>query len=124
MDIRLHCEDAAMALVDQIPGAHQTDAWFYESSEMGALVRRFRSAVEAQDLPFKGSAYSQPLISRTARPEHIEAGTGGHALACSRTGDGDALEREWAPALHRVLPSPATSLRDVPSLWPHRRWCP
>ncbi len=60
MDIRLYYEEAALALVDHVPAAHQSDAWFYESTEMGALLGRFRSAVEAQDPPFKGSAYLFP----------------------------------------------------------------
>ena len=60
MDIRCYYEEAALALVDHVPGAHQSDAWFYESTEMGALLQRFKDRVESQDPPFKGSPYLLP----------------------------------------------------------------
>jgi hypothetical protein len=60
MDIRLYYEEAAIALVDHVPGAHQTDAWFYAETEMGRLLRRFKAAVEQQDPPFPASAYLFP----------------------------------------------------------------
>ena len=64
MDIRLYYEEAAIALVDHVPAAHQTDAWFYESTQIGALLRRFRAAVETQDPPFKGSTYLFPTYQQ------------------------------------------------------------
>ncbi len=64
MDIRLYYEEAALALSDHVPGAHQSDAWFYESTEMGRLVRRFKEAVEAQDPPFKGGPFLLPTYQQ------------------------------------------------------------
>ena len=69
MDIRLYYEEAALALTDHVPGAHQSDAWFYESTEMGRLARRFKETVETQDPPFKGGpfllpTYQQPTPNR------------------------------------------------------------
>lgn len=60
MDIRLYYEEAALALTDQVPAARQADAWFYRSTEMGMLLRRFKEQVESQDPPFKGIAYLLP----------------------------------------------------------------
>jgi hypothetical protein len=59
-DIRAYYEEAALALIDHVPGAHQSDAWFYGSTEMGALLRRFQATVEAQDPPFAGGLYLRP----------------------------------------------------------------
>ena len=64
MDIRLYYEEAALALADHVPGAHQSDAWFYESTEMGSLLRRFQAVVEAQDPPFKGGPYLLPAYQQ------------------------------------------------------------
>jgi len=64
MDIRLFYEEAAFALADDLPGAHQTDAWFYESTEMGRLLRRFQVVVESQDPPFGGAAYLLPAYQQ------------------------------------------------------------
>jgi hypothetical protein len=66
MDIRLYYEEAAFALADHVPGAHQSDAWFYEATEMGALLRRFKERVEAQDPPFPGGAYLLPVYQQDA----------------------------------------------------------
>ena len=60
MDIRLYYEEVALALADHVPAAHQVDAWFYGSTEMGALLRRFKTRVEGQDPPFKGALYLLP----------------------------------------------------------------
>lgn len=60
MDIRLYYEEAAAALAGHVPGAHQSDAWFYGSTEMGALLRRFQARVAAQDPPFKGAPFLLP----------------------------------------------------------------
>jgi hypothetical protein len=60
MDIRLYYEEAALALADHVPAAHQSDVWFYQSTAMGELLRRFKHSVESQDPPFKASGYIIP----------------------------------------------------------------
>jgi hypothetical protein len=64
MDIRLYYEEAALALVDHVPAAHQTDAWYYGSTAMGQLLRRFKEVVDAQDPPFPGGAYLLPVYQQ------------------------------------------------------------
>ena len=64
MDVRLYYEEAALALAEHTPGARQTDAWFYESTEMGKLLRRFAATVVEQDPPFKGGAYLLPMYQQ------------------------------------------------------------
>ena len=66
MDIRLYYEEAALALADHVPGAHQSDAWFYQSTEMGRLLRRFQATVKAQNPPFKGGPYLLPMYQQPA----------------------------------------------------------
>jgi hypothetical protein len=61
MDIRLYYEEAAMALVDHVPAAHQSDSWFYARTEMGALLRRFAARVATQDPPFKAAGFLIPM---------------------------------------------------------------
>lgn len=64
MDIRLYYEEAALALVDHVPAARQTDSWFYSQTEMGQLLGRFADVVGEQDPPFEGGAYLFPMNQR------------------------------------------------------------
>ena len=39
-DVRGYYEEAAMAMADQVPGAHQAEAWFFLKTAAGDAVRR------------------------------------------------------------------------------------
>lgn len=44
-DVRAYFEEAALALVDHVPAARQSDAWFFTRTEAGQLVRAAQRAV-------------------------------------------------------------------------------
>lgn len=46
-DIRAYYEEAALALVDHVPGARQAESWFYRSTDTGALIRAVRDALNS-----------------------------------------------------------------------------
>lgn len=53
LDIRAYYEEAALELADgPPPGGRAAEAWFYESTEAGAIVLAARAAIKAQDAPF------------------------------------------------------------------------
>ena len=46
-DIRAYYEEAALALVDHVPGARQAESWFYRSTATGAALRAARDALKS-----------------------------------------------------------------------------
>jgi hypothetical protein len=51
LDVRAYYEEAALALVDHVPGARRAESWFYTATETGAVLRRARAAIRAADGP-------------------------------------------------------------------------
>ncbi len=46
-DIRAYYEEAALALLDSVPGARQAESWFYRCTAAGAVVKAARDALKA-----------------------------------------------------------------------------
>lgn len=65
MDIRIYYEEAALALVDHVPAARSTEAWFYQRTETGQLLRNvvriLRDTGQEQDLDMLALYYIVPL---------------------------------------------------------------
>jgi hypothetical protein len=49
MDIRIYYEEAAIALSDHVPAARAADAWFFQSTEAGRLMRKVREVIALAD---------------------------------------------------------------------------
>ncbi len=45
LDIRAYYEEAALALVDHVPGARQAESWFFRKTETGAALKRAQIAL-------------------------------------------------------------------------------
>lgn len=61
-DVRAYFEEAALALVDHVPEARQSDAWFFTRTEAGRLVRQAQQAVRATGAPQPEWFYLVPQI--------------------------------------------------------------
>jgi hypothetical protein len=59
-DIRAYYEEAALALVDHVPAARQTESWFYRSTVTGEVLRAARDALRAADAPGLVTGYLLP----------------------------------------------------------------
>jgi hypothetical protein len=59
-DVRAYYEEAALALVDHVPGARQAESWFYRSTETGAVLRAARDALKAAGAPALVTGYLMP----------------------------------------------------------------
>ena len=46
-DVRAYYEEAALALSDHVPGARQVEAWFYNQTQTGPIIRAAARALEA-----------------------------------------------------------------------------
>ena len=60
MDIRAYYEEAALGLSDHVPAARASETWYYQSTQMGELVRRYLAAVKDADPPFPWKFYVVP----------------------------------------------------------------
>jgi D-proline reductase (dithiol) PrdB len=65
MDIRMYYEQAALGLSEHVPAARATEAWFYQSTETGKLLREvvavLRSSDQERGLSPNGLYYIVPL---------------------------------------------------------------
>jgi hypothetical protein len=52
LDLRSYYEEAALALVDGVPGAGAAEAWFYGTTATGAALRAARDRMREADAPF------------------------------------------------------------------------
>ena len=48
-DVRAYYEEAALALVEHVPGARQAESWFFRSTEAGRLLRAVREKLRDAD---------------------------------------------------------------------------
>ena len=51
LDIRAYYEEAALALVDHVPGARQAEAWIYQTTQTGAILRQAQRIMREADAP-------------------------------------------------------------------------
>lgn len=61
-DLRAYFEEAALSLVDHVPEARQTDAWFFTGTETGALVVAAQRAMKDRGAPRDEWFYLVPQI--------------------------------------------------------------
>ena len=61
VDLRGFYEEAAVALAEHVPAARQAEAWFFERTEAGALVLKFRQALQDQGAGFATWFYTTPF---------------------------------------------------------------
>jgi hypothetical protein len=65
MDIRIYYEEAALALADHVPAARAAEAWFYQRTKTGELLRsvvhRLRDSGQEPGLSFLALYYIVPL---------------------------------------------------------------
>jgi hypothetical protein len=51
LDVRAYYEEAALALVEHVPGARQAESWFFRQTEAGAALRRAQAALRESGAP-------------------------------------------------------------------------
>lgn len=51
LDVRAYYEEAALALVDHVPGARQAETWLYHSTAAGEVLRRAQEALRRGGAP-------------------------------------------------------------------------
>jgi hypothetical protein len=67
MDIRAYYEEAALGLSDGVPAARAAETWYYQSTSMGELVRKYLVRVKDADPPFPGTYYLVPASQTDVR---------------------------------------------------------
>lgn len=60
-DIRAYYDAAAVGLAEHVPAARASESWYYQHTEAGRLVQRFRAVVKHADPPLPGVDYLVPL---------------------------------------------------------------
>jgi hypothetical protein len=45
LDIRIYYEEAALALADHVPGARSADAWFFQETHAGRLLKKAQRVI-------------------------------------------------------------------------------
>jgi hypothetical protein len=51
LDVRAYYEEAALALADHVPGARRAEAWLFEETETGAVLKRAQAALRESGAP-------------------------------------------------------------------------
>lgn len=57
VDVRAYFEEAALALVDHVPAARQSDAWLFTRTQAGQLARAVQRAVREGGADHAGRFY-------------------------------------------------------------------
>jgi hypothetical protein len=60
-DIRAYYEEAALALLDHVPAARQTESWFFQSTATGKVVVAARDALKASGANQQVTGYLTPI---------------------------------------------------------------
>jgi hypothetical protein len=70
MDIRIYYEEAALALSDHVPAARAAaraaESWFYQRTQMGALLRRVQARLREATPPYPGWLYLLPMTQTSS----------------------------------------------------------
>jgi hypothetical protein len=65
--VRTYYEEAAVALSEHVPEARRAEAWFYRSTEAGALLRRVQAVLRERGAPFRDWYFLVPLTQQDGR---------------------------------------------------------
>ncbi len=68
-DIRAFYEEAALALVDHVPAARQTEAWYVDHTEAGRVIKRAQAAMKSQGAPHPLWFYLLPMTRHERSPQ-------------------------------------------------------
>jgi len=68
MDIRCYYEEAAMALAEHVPAARSAEAWYYQRTEAGALMKRMVEQLVDSDPAFPYLYYLAPFSQQETIP--------------------------------------------------------
>lgn len=61
LDLRIYYEEAALALADHVPAARAAESWFFQATEMGALLRRAQARLKDATPPYPAWLYLVPI---------------------------------------------------------------
>lgn len=65
VDVRAYYEEAAVALSGHVPEARQAEAWFFQSTDAGEVMRRAQVTLKAAGVPFDDWYYLVPTTQQT-----------------------------------------------------------
>jgi hypothetical protein len=60
-DLRAYYEEAALALADHVPGARQTEAWFFNKTEVGKVLLQVQTGLRQSGAPQQAWFYLTPM---------------------------------------------------------------
>lgn len=64
-DLRAYYEEAALALADHVPAARQTEAWFFNKTEVGKLLLQVQTSLRQSGAPQQAWFYLTPMTRMT-----------------------------------------------------------
>jgi len=60
-DLRSYYEEAALSLADHVPAARQTEAWFFNNTEVGKLLLQVQTSLRQSGAPQQAWFYLTPM---------------------------------------------------------------